>query len=157
GVVRGGVPGGGLEARAERGPLIGARVSRAKPEDPARLQMARALARGRGPIAPGSVHQPDHRRCGRIVPRGGCGLWHFHRSACFLTSHTCTVWRAVWGDSPASEWPRNTARCAGRRPAEWARAEMGWAIPPVALPTGTVPYSHARGPRCHGATPARSE
>src|SRR5215469_2264060 len=108
GLEAGGGACGELEALAELGQLIVARVFQVEPEELARLQVARDLAGGRGPIAPGGVHQPDDRRCGRIVPRGRCGLWHFHRSACFLTSHACPVWRAVWVDSLAIDWPRNT-------------------------------------------------
>jgi hypothetical protein len=55
------------EALAELGQLVVARVFQVEPEEPARLQVACDLAGSRGPIAPGRIHQPDHRRRGRIV------------------------------------------------------------------------------------------
>src|SRR5262249_1046638 len=59
--------------------------------------------------------QPEHGGCAGIERGGSRGLWYFQGSACFLTSHTCTVWHAVWVDSSATDWPRTPARCAGRR------------------------------------------
>jgi len=76
------------EALAELSQLTLIRVFQVEPEEPARLQLACDVARSRRLIAPGGAGQPGDRRRGRIVQRGGGVLWHIHRPACFLTSHT---------------------------------------------------------------------